>query len=111
MCPTLSPGSLHWSVLTNLCMSVPHHDTLEHLGHHVACVVVFADFNRLVFFLSLYRHPSDKPSSFCPGLGPAQGLCWFPVAEDGCSLTSCPDTLAFDKVNCSFVQVTQCYRQ
>src|ERR1043165_6915595 len=32
---------------------------------------------------------SDKPSSFCPGLGPAQGLCWFPVAEDGCSLTSC----------------------
>ena len=33
---------------------------------------------------------SDKPSSFCPGLGPAQGLCWFPVAEDGCSLTSCP---------------------
>src|ERR1043165_5980576 len=50
----------------------------------------FCGFQSSGFFLSVYRHPSDKPSSFCPGLGPAQGLCWFPVTENGCSLTSCP---------------------
>ena len=91
MCPTLSPpDSLHWSVLTGLCMSAPHHDTLKHLGRYVTCAVVFADFNGLGLLLPVYLHPSGKPSSFCPGLGPAQGSCWFPVAEDGCSLTSCP---------------------
>ena len=86
----LSPDPLHQSVLTVLCMSASHHDTLKHLGSYVTCVVVLADYKRLGFSLPAYRHPSGKPSSFCPGLGPAQGRCWFPVAEDGCSLTSCP---------------------
>ena len=64
LCPILSTDSLHRSVLTDLCMSASHHDTLKHLGSYVTCVVVLADYNRLGFSLPAYRHPSGKPSSF-----------------------------------------------
>src|ERR1700733_3949516 len=79
---------LYRSVLTGLCMSAPHHDTLKQLGHYVTCVVVFVDFNHRGLLLPVYRHPSGKPSSFvCAGW---HKHCWFLVAKDGCSLTSCP---------------------
>src|ERR1700733_779568 len=100
----LSSNSLHQSVLTGLCMSAPHRDTLKHLGRYITCVVVFADFNRLGLLLPVYRHPSGKPSSFVLGLGPAQERCWFPVAEDGCSLTSCPGQNAYTCV-CSNLNI------
>src|ERR1700733_11331028 len=96
----LSSNSFHQSVLTGLCMSAPHHDILKHLGRYITCVVVFADFNRLGLLLPALSPPIWQTFLLCTGLGPAQRSCWFPVAKDGCSLSSCPGPIAIISTNC-----------
>src|ERR1700733_1991101 len=86
----LSSNSLHQSVLTGLCMSAPHRDTLKHLGRYITCVVIFCGFQSSWSFTASVSPPIWQTFLLCPGLGPAQGRCWLTVAKDGCSLTSCP---------------------